>query len=505
MDRPQNVKSSKVIDQLHLQIDELKQELELVKLSADEYKKKYTLVMQKNDLTLDQMANLKHENDMINALLKRKERRIIDLEDSFNELNLNNELLQLANKNMKIRCENLQESTAALTADHERLKIAYDALLASQNEYKKHYQKEFNDLAQQFENFKKEQEHRYGSLNQKYADNDKDIDALLESLTNKRKTMDNLYVNKNKAVVELLSKLAHIARIHGQESKLVLEENVQVIKDVLAKYPDLKEKIALHEKVEVDLDSLLLESQETLVNCSFDEEVSELDEIKRTLVESTVLGGNTNTANKRNLIQSKRRKSKRALMRFDGKLAPDFSHINTPQLTPLSLPKRPNLSNNPGRVVLGNNHGRTPTPPGDDYGYKGNQNGWNPGHHHSQLYSMSNSNMGNRLFSNLSRHSRQTLLLMAQNSNYQFGASNQFGQNAGYQNQYQNNGYQGNYQNNGYQSNGYQNNGYQNNGYQNNQRNNNASKRRSMSHYNNKRVSSANFDMSQMNFALNQN
>ena len=46
----------------------------------------------------------------------------------------------LSNKNMKIRCENLQSNSNANIAEFERLKISYDALIASQMEYKNHYQ-----------------------------------------------------------------------------------------------------------------------------------------------------------------------------------------------------------------------------------------------------------------------------------------------------------------------------------------------------------------------------
>lgn len=440
-----NPKLSKVIDQLHQQIDLLKEELDTTKMLLDEFKKKYALVAQKNELIVDQLANVKHENDMINALLKRKERRILDLEEQVNELLLATELLQMSNKNMKIRCDNLAELLAALTADHERLKIAYDALLALQNEYKKHYQKELADLADKFQNFRRDNEHRYELLQLKLTENDKDVDALLDSLTNKRKTMDNLYVNKNKAVVDVLTKLATVARAHGQELKLVLEENVQTIKGLKEKHPDLADKIQEHEAVQIDLDELLLELQELLLLLFDDEELA---------TPNRNLNSHQPQENKRNLM-AKRRKSKRNLMRFDLGKAPDFSHIQTPQ-TPLLLPKRPYIPQQNQ-----NRQGRTPTPPQEDF------RGFVPGHHHLQLM------LGqvNRLFSTLLRHGRQALLL----NQYQFGGNNQYNQQQGYQPGYKQ--------------------------FQNNHNPSQAQKRRLMLY--NKRNSSQNFDLQSLNYALN--
>lgn len=93
-------------------------------------------------------------------------------------------------------------------------------------------------------------------------------------MTNKRKALDNLYVNKNKTILELLTSLAKAAKIHGLDTKSTLEENTVAILSLLEKYPDLQEKILTHEKVEVDLDELISESNETLSNCSFESEAT---------------------------------------------------------------------------------------------------------------------------------------------------------------------------------------------------------------------------------------
>lgn len=347
--------TSRVIDSLHSDIDSLKNELESVRSSHDTYKKNLAVASKKNDLFVDQLANAKHENDMINALLKRKERRIIDLEDQYNELSSANESLTLNNKNMKIRCENLQESSSSSIAEYERLKIAYDALIASQIEYKRHYEKELNNLTSEFELYKKQTLENFNNLSAKLTDNDKDIDTLVESLTNKRKTMDNLYVNKNKTVLEFLSKLAKIAKLHGQESKAILQDNVENIKLLVEKYPDLPMKLNSLEDTEIDLESVINESNDTLSNSSFDDDT--------TLTSSPDVLSDASFSNKNlskgNPISMKKRKSKRNSIRFDSKHSSDFNNLHTQ-----SNASRRNVSNNKNsRNTSSEINSRLPTPP----------------------------------------------------------------------------------------------------------------------------------------------
>lgn len=411
-----NKPTSRVIDSLHSQIDDLKTELETVKISHDDYKKKYVLVSQKNDSFVDQLANAKHENDMINALLKRKERRIADLEDQYNELSSSNESLQLNNKNMKIRCENLQQSSASSTAEYERLKIAYDALIASQVEYKRHYQKELNTLASKLEAYKTENKQRFQDLSSKLSSNDKDIDTLLDSMTNKRKALDNLYVNKNKTILELLTSLAKAAKIHGLDTKSTLEENTVAILSLLEKYPDLQEKILTHEKVEVDLDELISESNETLSNCSFESEATlvnspelsdsasqskNADHLKQDVKASSLSRSNT--------LQAKKRKNKRNSVRIDSKSGPDFSSITTPTTGQFALPKKPTFtSNNDNRGFSSRSpldSSRNITPPHQDYEINPKFQNQNVHLKYNYGHSRQHSNTNNRSLRNISNNS----------------------------------------------------------------------------------------------------
>ena len=446
--------SSRVIDLLHTTIDDLKEELDSVKISHDDYKKKYTSASKKNDLFVDQLANAKHENDMVHALLKRKERRIVDLEDQFNDLCSNNESLKLNFKNMKIRCENLQESSASSTAEYERLKIAYDALLASQLEYKRHYLLEITNLTTSFEQYKKQNEEKLNKIAEQFQSNDKDVEILLDSLTNKKKALETLYVNKNKTVLELLGKLSKVAKLHGQELKTVLVDVVETMEELLEKYPELPNKIQEHEKIEVDISEILSESNETLLaNCSFDEE--------QTLVNSPDPGSeprmkgqqqqqnqNKNDSLSQNQQQpgaNRRRKNKRLSLRIDSNNAPDFSSIASPNQSQFNLPKRNfNLKSSDSRT-------RTPTPPSNS-----NVNGF-------QNNSNNNNHNNNNNNNNNSNNSYQRRNNSGNSYNHHNGSNN-----------YNNNSNNSNFNNSNSNSN------FNSNSNSNNSNSNNRSKRRSM-------------------------
>lgn len=342
--------SSRVIDSLHSEIDSLKSELESTKISNNNNKKKYEISQQKNDLFVDQLANAKHENDMINALLTRKERRIVDLETQYNEVMSTNDSLTLNNKSMKIRCDNLQESSALSTAEYERLKIAYDALKASQLEYKKHYEHEIQLLTNDLANYKTETLDKFQGLSLKLNNNDKDVDTLLDGLTNKRKTLDNLYFNKNKLVIDLLSKLASVGKIQGQDCKLILQDNVHNIELLREKYPDLPMKLNAEENVDINLDDILNESNE-VINSSFDEEA--------TLINSPPDHHHHNHHNqeqpaptkKQNTLSNKKRKNKRASMRHDKQPVErdNSSRARTPTPPTHNTHSEKNFNNNSSR------------------------------------------------------------------------------------------------------------------------------------------------------------
>lgn len=501
--------STKVIDSLHSKIDELTDELTALKQSHQELTKKHSITAKKNDSFVDQLANAKHENDMLSALLKRKERRILDLEDQFNELTSQNESLVFSNKNMKIRCENLQSNSNANIAEFERLKISYDALIASQMEYKNHYQQELNSLQTAFDNYKLENTRRFEELQTSIVSNDKDIDTLLDSLTNKRKAMDNIYVNKNNKVLQLLGNLAHLAKLHGQDTKSQVEQNVSVIEQLLAKHPDLQEKILEKEKIEVDLAEIIAHSNDVLANSSFDEDTTlinspDLENNQNFNTTHSTSGSATPNSNSHSLQSKKRKNYKRNSLIL--KELPPIILENVPS----SLPKKPQVNNNLINIPKARSKFNTPpttprqttprqfTNHNNDFEVTHQWNGNNNINNHRRNNSVdSRSDNGqhrrNNSYDSRSDHGQHRRQPSQQNNNYNNNNNNNNNNNS-------NNGFvkrSGSVRN----VNNYNN----NNGNANNNGNNhgNKSKRRSTYNNNNNNNGKRNSQLFDNNFALN--
>lgn len=336
-----NKHTSKVIDSLHSEIDALKEELSSVKISQESYKKNYSLALKKNELFIDQLANTKHENDMINALLKRKERRIADLEEQYTELSSSLEKMTLSSKNMKVRYENLQDTTAESVAEYERLKIAYDALNASHIEYRKHYESEIKRLMTIVKDLEGQMSEGLVSLQDKFENNEKDVETMLESLANKRKTMDTLYMSRNKAILVLLTKLAQATRSHGEESKDVLRDLMDNIKALSIKFPDLSLKLHEEEELAYNINDILNEPCETSLGS---EDVFLISSDSRSL-----LSAHSEESRDPEKLSIKKRRNRRNLLATTSKDSQE-SDINVENISRRSSKREPSASRN-GRIL----------------------------------------------------------------------------------------------------------------------------------------------------------
>lgn len=145
--------SSRVIESLHQEIDVLKDEQIKLKNQNQELKKSYELVGKRRDELLEQLSNSKHENEMVNSLLQRKQRRINDLEESLSDITYKSDDMNIKLQSLETRCNKLSESEAKSTAEYERIKIAYDAIVLAQQEYRSIYETEIKQLKENLAEF----------------------------------------------------------------------------------------------------------------------------------------------------------------------------------------------------------------------------------------------------------------------------------------------------------------------------------------------------------------
>ncbi|GMF08134.1 unnamed protein product [Ambrosiozyma monospora] len=126
--------TSKVIDGLHSQIDTLSTDLNETKAILAETKQKYSILQRRNETLVEQVSNAKHQAEVSEALLKRKERRVTDLENQLTDALSSNDTMKFESDNLKSRMNKLQEKENTMIAECERLQVAYDAVVSSQRD-----------------------------------------------------------------------------------------------------------------------------------------------------------------------------------------------------------------------------------------------------------------------------------------------------------------------------------------------------------------------------------
>lgn len=77
--------TSKVIDTLHSQIDALQAQLQETTVSLNECRKKNSILSKRNEDMVEQLSNANHQAEIAQSLLKRKERRVADLEEQLTQ------------------------------------------------------------------------------------------------------------------------------------------------------------------------------------------------------------------------------------------------------------------------------------------------------------------------------------------------------------------------------------------------------------------------------------
>ncbi|KAI5950261.1 SHE3 [Candida jiufengensis] len=266
--------STKVIDSLQSNIDKLTDELTKVKQSNQELKHQKQFLTSKNESFIDQVANLRHENEMNLAMLKRKDRRILDLENLNNDLTNNIDNINMINKQLKFKYENLNSNNFKTIAEYENLKISYDVLNSSLKEYKLHYKNEINEITKKFNDYKIDNAKKWENLSSTIESNDKDVDTLLDGLNNKKKIMDNIYVNKNQKILNILQNLIMLNSKNATENKRILDNNLIIIDQLIEKYPNLLELIKQDDQPQIDLNSIIIESKNISNSIETEEEIT---------------------------------------------------------------------------------------------------------------------------------------------------------------------------------------------------------------------------------------
>ncbi|QPG73651.1 hypothetical protein FOA43_000963 [Brettanomyces nanus] len=274
--------TSKVIDELQSEIDDLKCELNETKEILGETKQKNSILKRRNDTLVEQLSNAKHESDMSEALLKRKQRRVLDLENQMTETISKADSLQFETDNMRKRMNTLQDKESAAVSECQRLKVSYDAIATAQAEYKKLMDRNVAELEQKIKVFLEERRQTLNDNIDLLKRQEPEIMASYKVVVKNTQRLEEMYVQKQNSVREALVTLATATRRHGQKTSIVMAECEDVLKQMnrneemmlrlrAEEEAEAKEERGREEEIEVEQISNLREIDQDERECSWND------------------------------------------------------------------------------------------------------------------------------------------------------------------------------------------------------------------------------------------
>lgn len=222
--------TSKVIENLQTTIDSLKTELNETKATLSETKQKYSILSKRNESMVEQLSNTKHQAEVAESLLKRKERRVLDLEAQITEVASSSDSYRFQCETLKNKLQNFESDKSRLLAENERLSKSYDILQSSFNDYKLSMSHSVDNLKFQIPNF-------IDSTKTKLAENlaslktsQPQIDSSYNIMLKNSKRLEELYSQKYDKVNNYLLLLAESTKQHGESTSIIMEECEEILK-----------------------------------------------------------------------------------------------------------------------------------------------------------------------------------------------------------------------------------------------------------------------------------
>ncbi|SCW01308.1 LAFE_0D09714g1_1 [Lachancea fermentati] len=148
--------STKVIESLHAQIDNLTTTNLQLTVQSNNLLSRLESANTKQSKQLETISTLKHENDNLNAMLARKERRLKEAEQELVQLKSSFESTSLENQNLQQEMKTSCQRENALDQKLQLLQVQYDALADGQKRYRDLYEKEVAELRSNLQVLKKE-------------------------------------------------------------------------------------------------------------------------------------------------------------------------------------------------------------------------------------------------------------------------------------------------------------------------------------------------------------
>lgn len=143
-----NYSSTRVIESLHRQIDELTNTNLKITSQCHQLVTELESSGKIHRKQVENISRLQTENVNLSALLDRKTQRLEELEASLQELTTSKGNADELNENLKQKINDLNKEKQHIEEEAARYKIEYDALFDSQQRYKDHFTSEVDTLKQ---------------------------------------------------------------------------------------------------------------------------------------------------------------------------------------------------------------------------------------------------------------------------------------------------------------------------------------------------------------------
>ncbi|AOA64174.1 Putative mother-specific HO expression [Komagataella phaffii CBS 7435] len=234
--------TSRVIESLHQQINSYSQSLEESNLELNEYKRKYSAVQKRLDSVTDQLENSKYQQDTVASMLRRKERKIADLEHEFTDAMNRLETAETEIADLKKQLNDVKLKESQERNELERIATAYETISEGQESYRRHYEREINRLRTSFDLFVLDNQRRLQENVDSLGGTNADLGKAFSALRTNTKKVEILTSSKDESIKETLSELASEAKWHETQIMKVLIECEDVFrrsKFDLAKFPNI--------------------------------------------------------------------------------------------------------------------------------------------------------------------------------------------------------------------------------------------------------------------------
>ncbi len=205
-ENPQAMSTSSVIDNLQTTIDRLKREHDIVKEEAQEYQKSNNVFKKKVENLSTQLATITHQNESLSGILKRKDRKIEELDTSASELNEKYSQQSTKEEDLGIKSTTLEKEIENVEKEKIRLKKAYETVIEGQKDMKTHFREECLQLSNKLVDLVEEQKVNLQLIN-KYNERIQEQEIKQKEILEENQRLRELNQQREESLISSIRKL----------------------------------------------------------------------------------------------------------------------------------------------------------------------------------------------------------------------------------------------------------------------------------------------------------